>query len=249
MPPWRRARNCHESLLQWLVPPESKPMSERLALPPRLLTALLLALPLLAAAQISPSDLSAAEERAQREAERVFSVIKFHTIRSKPAAEAGKPRPPAARTERPAAAAPAPVAVVAQAPAPAASAPTAAELEPAPGTWQEPEPAAAPITTASSPAPTERDAEADEPDEAPLRLQNFVAPVVPPSLQATLGAGTRNVRVQFTVQPDGSVSQAEADAGVPRRLAVRATEAIRQWQFAPLPRARTAEVDIAFRRD
>lgn len=112
----------------------------------------------------------------------------------------------------------------------------------------------------SSPAPmattafaAETEAEPDDhdpdPDDAALQLQNFVAPVLTPALQATLGAGSRNIKVRFTVEASGKVSSAEAAAGVPRRLAKPATDAILQWQFAPLSQARTADVEIAFRRD
>ena len=69
---------------------------------PRLLAALLLTLPLLAAAQDAPAGVP---ERALRDAERVFSIIKFHAVR--PARTADKPRrtatPAAAATARPAA--------------------------------------------------------------------------------------------------------------------------------------------------
>lgn len=233
-------------------------MSERPALLPRLLTTLSLALPLLAVAQISPSALSAAEERAQREAERVFSVIKFHSIRSKPAADAAasKPRPPAPRTERPTRPAPPPATALALPSEPAGSNPTGAETappapEPSPNPWLG-QPVATqgeePVGMAQA-APTEQGTDTDEPDEVPLRMQHFVAPVLTPALQATLGAGSRNVRVRLTVQTDGTVSRAEAAATVPRRLAKPATDAILQWQFAPLAQARTADVDIAFRRD
>ncbi|MDR7333732.1 energy transducer TonB [Roseateles asaccharophilus] len=229
----------------------------------RLLTTLSLALPLLATAQISPAALTAAEERAQREAERVFSVIKFHTIRSKPAADAGASKPrapakPAARTDRPAQATPAPAIAATQPTEPVTPSPALAETvapkqeatEPAPGTWQAPPAATLPREEpVSTPPAVPAEPDDDDPDEAPLRMQHFVAPVLTPDVQATLGAGSRNVRVRLTVQPDGRVSQAEAAPGVPRRLARPATEAILQWQFAPLPQARTADVDIAFRRD
>ncbi len=220
-----------------------------------------LALSGLAAAQTTPSALAAAEERAQREAERVFSVIKFHSIRSKPAAEAAsRSRAAAPRTERPARTVPAAAAApvpAAEPSLPAVEAGTTAPAtpEPVPSAWQA-TPAAPPVVAPhdepvpTAPAlPAEPESEPEEPDEVPLRLQHFVAPVLSPSLQATLGAGARNVRVRLTVQADGTVSQADAAAGVPRRLAKPATDAILQWQFAPLPQARTADVDIAFRRD
>lgn len=221
-----------------------------------LLTALALALPLLAAAQTSPPPLTAAE-RAQREADRVFSVIKFHTIRSKPAAETtSKPaRAPAPAAHRPA---PSPVNATAPAAEPTETNPVvstgAAQASPLTAATS-PTPAAAPSVPdqADEPAgaaPTMEPApEADEPEEVPLRMQNFVAPVLTPAVQATLGAGTRHIRVRLTVEADGTVRQAEAAANVPRRLAKPATDAILQWRFAPLPQARTADVEIAFLRD
>jgi len=55
--------------------------------------------------------------------------------------------------------------------------------------------------------------------------------------------------VRFTVETDGTVSKAAAAADVPLRLARPATDAILQWQFAPLPQPRTVDVEIAFRRE
>ncbi|MGM9483461.1 energy transducer TonB [Roseateles sp. NT4] len=229
----------------------------------RLLTTLVLTLPMLAVAQSSDASLSAAEQRAQREAERVFSVIKFHTIRSKPAVEpaskparAPAPAPTAARVAqqpRPAAGPASAVAAVAEPAEPNAGAAAASTDAPKPAAAAVTSPApalTAPVEPAvvATPAP-ETEPEADDPEEVPLRLQSFVPPVVTPALQATLGAGERNVRVKLTVETDGRVSQAEAAAGVPRRLARPAVDAILQWRFAPLPQARTAEVEIAFRRD
>jgi Gram-negative bacterial TonB protein C-terminal len=54
--------------------------------------------------------------------------------------------------------------------------------------------------------------------------------------------------VRFTVEANGTVSKAEALAEAPRRFARPATDAVLQWQFAPLPQARTVDVEIAFRR-
>lgn len=242
-------------------------MSDRF-IPSILLTALALTLPWPAAAQEGDASMSAAEQRAQREAERVFSVIKFHTSRSKPAVEAASkpPRPPAPPVHRPA-----PVAARAEpSPAPAPAAVAAVAAEPTVAATVELTPPAAPPVAMPVPAPTpvaaapvleeasaaaptqqepEPDAEADDADDEPLRMQSFVAPVLTPAVQATLGAGERHVRVRLTVEADGHVSQAEAVAGVPRRLARPAVDAILQWQFAPLAQPRTAEVEIAFRRD
>lgn len=204
-------------------------------------------------------------ERARRDAEKVFSFIKFQTVPAKPAEPAPRPaRPAAASTAPPAAAAPprAPEPVVAGAAAPAAppikpaAALAAAEALPAleHAALTAPAPTAAPLAAAvlnTLPAtlPPEAEPEGDDADDGALQLQSFVAPVITPALQSTLGAGSRNVKVRFTVQANGRVSQADAAPGVPRRLARPAIDAVLQWQFAPLPQPRTVDVEIAFRRD
>lgn len=223
------------------------PLSARL---PRLLAALSLTLPLLSAAQ-TPALTDA--ERARRDAEKVLSFIKFQTVRTKPADAADKPRKPA--PSRPAATAHAAHAADSGA-APAAAA-AAQALTPAtePLATPVPEPAAAPFAApvsqpaATPPQPAEPEPDADDADEVPLQLQRYVAPVLPPSVQATLVGGSRKVTVRFTVEANGSVSRAEAAADTPRRLARPATDAVLQWQFAPLAQPRTVDVDIAFRRE
>lgn len=232
-----------------------------------------LLLPLLAAAQATAPMTDA--ERARRDAEKVFSFIKFQTV-PRPGAEAKPPKPAAApataAAERPKAptrpaeahAAPATPHLAVARPAEEPPAKTVAELAPA-----APPPALAPVTLAApaaqpvplaavalapafNPAPAApkpEEAEDDDADDGALQLRAFVAPVLPPSVQQTLGAGSRNVKVRFTVEADGRVSQAEAAPQVPRRLAKPAVDAILQWQFAPLAQARTVDVEIAFRRD
>lgn len=228
----------------------------RFATSTRLLAALGCALPLLAAAQAASSALSAAEQRAQRETERVFSFIKFQTVRSRPVTEPATktPRPTAPKPERPA---DKPQRLDAAATPPATD---AAPVQPAAAPVSaEPQPAAAELVVApasvevkdaapASPAPAP-EAASDEPDEAPLRLVNFVAPALSPEMQASLGVGDRRVKLRFQVEANGTVSSAEAAAGVPRRLAKYATEAVLQWRFTPLPQPRTVDVEIAFRRD
>lgn len=224
----------------------------------RLQAALGLTVSLLAAAQAPLPPMNDAE-RARRDAEKVFSFIKFQTVRSKPGTEpASKPaKPPAPSAERPARAARPAEAVAAAAgtePANVAATPAAepmAEKADATTMLAVAATAAAPPANTMATPPAEADAEPDDhdQDEAALQMQTFVAPVLTPAVQATLGAGSRNIRVRFTVEANGTVSSAEAAAGVPRRLARPATDAILQWQFAPLPQARTADVDIAFRRD
>jgi hypothetical protein len=204
-------------------------------------------------------------ERAQRDADKVLSFIKFQTVRTKPAEVPDKPRKPAAPPSPP----PRPAALVRHADTATGVVPAAAEPAVAPAaqvgasTLPVVDPATPPLAEppasfgppAATPAPTmpaaEPQAEPDaaEPDEVPLQLQRFVAPVLPPSVQATLVGGSRKVTVRFTVEPNGTVSKAEAAADVPRRLVRPATEAILQWQFAPLPQARTVDVEIAFKRE
>lgn len=219
---------------------------------PRFLTALGLALPLLAAAQTAAPPPNV-PERALRDAERVLSIIKFHAVRPRAAEKPRRPAP--AATPRPtqtaAVAAPTAVAAAASAPPPtpaaeppAASVATAAMSEPP----TVPPPAAA-TTALATPSAGEDDADADEPDEVALQLRHFVAPVLTPSVQAMLGTGARRVAVRFTVDTDGTVTKAQAAADVPPRLARPATEAVLQWQFEPLPQPRTVDVELALRRE
>ena len=158
--------------------------------------------------------------RARRDTDKVFSFIKFQTVRIKPAGE------PANKPPRP----------TSPAPARPVHLPRATEA-----------PAAAAVAFPAEAEPETDDR--DDHEDVALQMQNFVAPVLTPAVQATLGAGARNVKVRFTVEASGQVSKAEAAADVPRRLAKPATDAILQWRFAPLPQARTTEVEIAFRRD
>ncbi len=103
-------------------------------------------------------------------------------------------------------------------------------------------------TPASGAAAAEPEEDEDD-DDAALRLVSFTAPELSVELQRTLGPSPRNIKVRFTVEADGRVSQAQAQEGTPRRLANVATLAIRQWRFDPLPRAREVDVEIAFKRD
>lgn len=223
----------------------------------RLLAALSLTMCLLSAAQAQTPALTDLE-RAQRDADKVLNFIKFQTVKTKPAAEPNdKPRKPAApkptasaRPAEVAAAATPPVVEPAAAPAAQAAARTGGftTTDPTPA-MPTPTPATSFAAPAAAPAVADTAAEADDPDETALQLQNFVAPVLSPSLQATLGSGSRKVMVRFTVEANGTVSQAEAAPGVPRRFVRPATEAVLQWRFAPLAQARTVDVEIDFRRE
>ncbi len=239
---------------------------------PRLLAALSLTFPLLGTAQ-TPSISDA--ERARRDAEKVFDFIKFHTVKPKPTAEPEKPRKPAAPSApRPTgqphhtefAAAPYAAPPPACAGIPASSAQphgvASARTRPltdaaAPSPQPQPEPPAAsfsttPTHTVAAPAvAADPEPEANDPEEVPLKLQRFVEPVLPRLTRDALAGSTRDaiVTVRFTVEASGTVSKAEALPDSPRRFARPATDAVLQWQFAPLPQARTVDVEIAFRRD
>jgi len=89
-------------------------------------------------------------------------------------------------------------------------------------------------------------APAPEPDPEPmLKAIKMVEPDFPRQLQSTLRSGT--VQVRFTVQPDGSVTRAEAVQTSHRRLNSAALDAVNQWRFAPIARAREATVELVFR--
>lgn len=213
-------------------------------------------------------------ERAKRDAEKVFSFIKFHTVKKPAAAPAAKPAAtpapsPRSGPTRPASSLPAQgnssapalnapeaqpsVPAVASAPAPVleASQPQGAVVE-EPGRSVAPPLAASPVPAGpvqppAAAAPAAPEAEPDE-QEVELKLIDFVAPELTAQLQATLGASSPVVKVLFTVAADGKVETARAAAGVPRRLGQVAERAVLQWRFEPLPAAREVEVEIAFRR-
>jgi len=236
---------------------------------PRLLAALSLTIPLLSAAQ-APAMTDA--ERARRDADKVLSFIKFQTVKTKPAAEqADKPRKPVTPSpQRPAIAArPAQAAVTAATAAPVVTAAEPPAAEPVrasaeTGSVATVEQAAARISEQEAPsrvspatnAPAEAPAavaanaaDKDDEDEEPLQMQYFVEPMLPRGAQAPFVSRTRTVTVRFTVETNGKVSKAEANADSPRRLARSATDAVLQWQFAPLSQPRTVDVEIAFKPD
>ncbi len=203
-------------------------------------------------------------ERAQKAADAVFHWIKVNADKNPRPAP-----PPAPRKPAPVAAAPR------EAPAPAptpvrmqveAAAPTPALPEPAPApaitaAASEPEPERTPVVLASAPplpqpaAPLAAAARAVQPPpppaeeaEVPLKLLVKVEPVIPRQLQAQ---SFRNgfAQVQFIVAADGTVVQAQATKSSNPRLAAAAVEAVRQWRFAPIPTAREAAVEVAFRNE
>ncbi|OYU29535.1 MAG: hypothetical protein CFE41_01150 [Burkholderiales bacterium PBB2] len=97
-------------------------------------------------------------------------------------------------------------------------------------------PAAASPAFAEPPAPAV---------ETPLKAIKMVEPEFPRQLQSTLRSGS--VQVRFTVNPDGTVGRAEAIQTTHRRLSPAALEAVNQWRFEPIAKAREATVELVFR--
>jgi TonB family protein len=209
-------------------------------------------------------------DRAKRDADKVFSFIKFHTVRSapapapaKPAAQAAQAAPPTrslvvatAPASQPAAATSASVgtAATSSAAAPAATVPStlaaeaASAAEPTVTTADLPADAASAAATLSQ-APLQAAPQVEE-EEVPLRLVDYVAPDMSAQVLAAMPSNEVTVPVRFTVQPDGRVSSAQAmGGGAPRRVAQAAVRAVQQWRFDPLPAERTVDVEINFKAE
>jgi TonB family protein len=201
-------------------------------------------------------------ERAQKAADAVFHWIKVNADKGASRTQPSPPPPPPpapAPTRKPAAVAAAPTPAPAAAPAQArADAPAAAPVAAPVAARSEPEPERTPVLLAAAAptpepaAPLAAAARAVEPPpapaeeaEVPLKLLVKVNPAIPRQLQQQ---SFRNgvVQVQFTVAPDGSVSQAHAVKVSHSRLGTAAVDAIKQWRFAPIPKAREAAVEVAF---
>lgn len=97
-------------------------------------------------------------------------------------------------------------------------------------------------TPAETPAPAAPAADAAEP---PLNLLFKVSPNIPRQLIQNFSTGF--AQVQFTVQPDGTVSQAQAIKASHMRLGLAAVDAVKQWRFAPISAPRDAAVEVSFK--
>lgn len=200
-----------------------------------------------------------AEERAQKQADRVFTFIRLHS--EKPPAKRAVP------VEAAPSVAPAVVSTQAKAPPKPPSKPAGAAVaeprqtaavEPAtPTPTPTPTPAAEPPATrlaaaslsAASVQPEllpqpQAAARQAEPEPPTLQLLSKVEPEIPRQLRSDFRGGS--VTLRFMVQTDGSVTQALALQSSNKRLTVAAIAAVNQWRFAPLPAPREATVDIAF---
>ena len=97
-----------------------------------------------------------------------------------------------------------------------------------------------PILAAEAKAPLE---EVPEPD-LPLELVQQVDPKFPPGLLARLQKG--QVKVQFDVEPDGSLTHVEVLESSHARLNGPVLHALAQWKFKPLHHAQSGGTVLAF---
>ncbi|KQV85982.1 TonB family protein [Pelomonas sp. Root1237] len=212
-------------------------------------------------------------ERAQKAADAVFHWIKLNADKGAnrqapapapaPAAAPRKPAPaPVAAAPRPA---PAPTPGTAPAPTAAAAVAPPTTVATAPQAAPEPEPevertpvllaSAAPTPAPAAPmAAAARAAEpppkpAEEEAEEPLKLLAKVEPAIPRQMQQQSTFRNGFAQVQFTVGPDGAVQQASVIKASHSRLGTAAVEAVKQWRFAPIRKAREAAVEVAFKSD
>ncbi|MES2584982.1 MAG: TonB family protein [Pseudomonadota bacterium] len=207
--------------------------------------------PLTAHAQLPPLPAAkaasepSAMERSQRQSDNVYRFIKQF-------ADTPRKLDPAAvrpKTE-----------VVAPAPAPVRR-PDPQTIA-APASPQPPPPETAPAATAASTANTESAAPAQAASAAPeapvavaareavvveeedLKVIEQVQPEFPRGMSDSVDSG--KVTVAFTVQPNGTVSEASVVSSTHRRLSKPARDAVAQWRFAPIKTARAAQVEIEF---
>jgi len=104
------------------------------------------------------------------------------------------------------------------------------------------------VTRTIPPLPTAPMAASPEPELAlPLKLLSKVEPEMPRQLQPSIRTGL--VLVRFTVLPDGRVAAPEVMHTTNQRMSAAALGAVMQWRFAPITEARTATVEIGFKRD
>ena len=199
-----------------------------------------------------------ASERASREGDKVFQWIRMH---------ADTPRKAAAPEKAPVAAAPAPAKVAAKPAAKPADSGIAETVQPR-SAKASPQPehvaAASGKPPASNEPPTSQTAAAATDASAPLASTGAspqveieedisLVPIVrsepefPGALMRQLRRG--QVQVAFTVQPDGTVSQARAVSTTHPRLASSAIATVSQWKFQPVHHAQQAVVDLGFNLD
>lgn len=206
------------------------------------------------AGNAAPSAELTPAERAQRDADKVFKWIRIQA--DKPVQRAMNPAPPvAAKSAAPAVAAksgrPRTAEPTAQAAAPAPAVTTAQQqqtLKSEPAAISATEPSLLAAARIAAPPPVAIAAPEPEPEpERPLKALAMVEPEMPRQLPASIRKGV--VLVRFTVQPDGTVHQAEIVQSTHQRLSDSALEAVSKWRFEPIAQARVATVEVGFSRE
>lgn len=209
------------------------------------------------------TELSAAE-RAKRDADKVFQWIRIMS---------DKPRKPgtaaiAPEKEKPAAASPTPARVatkplakpsdngivektepLAVGPSPSAKASLelpAAQADAATAASGSRSNATSLAAASTSAAPAAAPAVVID-EDVPLVPVVKTDPEFPGALMRSLRKGM--VQVSFTVQPDGSVSQARAVSSTHPRLVAAAVSTVSQWRFQPVRHPQDAVVDLGFNLD
>jgi hypothetical protein len=77
------------------------------------------------------------------------------------------------------------------------------------------------------------------------QLQRMVEPEIPQRVLDQAG-GPREVAVEFTVRPDGSVGDVVLLPPASRLLLRFVADAVGQWRYAPLPEPRRMRVQLVF---
>jgi TonB family protein len=231
------------------------------------LFAMAVAVPALSPAQapVPSAAASAPNERAQRDADKVFRMILQHADTPRRVVRDDKPAttppPSAPRTSTEARSAPArtaaPVAAAASQPAAPATQATATPSNTTTTTAGPIAPSALPaITEAAAAPPTSAAATlapvaslapvpAPPPTATPrLELVSSVEPEFPARLLRTVGSG--KILVQFDVRPDGTVSRATVVRSPNRGLNAPAEAAVMAWRFKPTGQTLPGEVELTF---
>jgi TonB family protein len=231
----------------------------------RLGLAAALTVSLAAHAQPAPSASSPApNERAQRDADKVFQMILQHADKPRRAPAAAEPRAPAAPTAARPAAPPAAAAAATRAADPrvTASTPPAVPAEPTklalpdagPATGPgvpvmavAPEAVATPVlgsAAAVAPVTALAPVAVAAPRSLRLELVSSVEPEFPARLVRSLGKGS--VTVSFEVRPDGSVGRTEVTSSSHRGLNEAAQAAVAAWRFKPISETMPGVVELKF---
>jgi TonB family protein len=198
----------------------------------------------------APGTELSASERAQRDADKVFQWIRIHSDKPRKASSANAAAAPAAPPTVKVAAKPTAktdkgITESIQALGRPSARKDAGATHPSPAAPQ-PEPVATTVaakTDTSAPIAPPISSPAIE-EDAELSPIHRTEPDFPSSLMRQLRRGL--VQVGFTVQPDGSVSQARAVSSTNPRLVATALATVTQWRFRPLRHAQQAIVDLGF---